>query len=202
MAVAGGQYGESKGLFFGGNTLQEGPRLLKAHLEALGVPGVEALVVWDIHTGLGPPGYDTVILNKSGTAAEAKIEAHAVLGVTTEAGGLLFMSNDGRGNVGYAPAGLVGKGILSLCAGDKGRWAEVTSEFGTVNSVVALKALIDENWYHHHGDGRLDADSWQKQRLRSAFNPSPVVGRGWWKERVLARGEVMVPALLDCLESF
>ena len=60
QAVAGGQYINPKGLFFGGASMEEGPRVLQEHLQSR-LAGVSHLVVVDLHTGLGPFGVDTLL---------------------------------------------------------------------------------------------------------------------------------------------
>ena len=62
QTVAGGQYVNPQGLFFGGTALEDGPRAVGRYVEDR-LSGVERLVVVDVHTGLGPFGEDTILVD-------------------------------------------------------------------------------------------------------------------------------------------
>ena len=62
QAIAGGQYVNPKGLFFGGACLEQGPAKLQAYL-ADHLAGVERIMAIDIHTGLGRFGDDQLLVD-------------------------------------------------------------------------------------------------------------------------------------------
>ena len=60
QAVVGGQYEYPKGLFFGGNQLEQGLKKYRDWIHAR-LTGVEKLGAIDVHTGLGKYGQDTLM---------------------------------------------------------------------------------------------------------------------------------------------
>ena len=69
QTVAGGQYVNPRGLFFGGQALEEGPRAFRRFVEHR-LSGVEHVVVVDVHTGLGSFGEQTLLVNADETDPE------------------------------------------------------------------------------------------------------------------------------------
>lgn len=72
----------------------------------------------------------------------------------------------------------------------------VTQEFGTVDSLTVVRALIRENAAFHHGtdqNGRMPAPR-ALELLRDAFNPPS----NTWQSAILKRGL----RAIDCAVSF
>ncbi len=63
-AIAGGQYVNPKGLFFGGHRLEQGPAAFQQYLDDH-LAGVERIVAIDIHTGLGRFGHDRLLVDEA-----------------------------------------------------------------------------------------------------------------------------------------
>ena len=61
QAVAGGQYEYPKGLFFGGERLQQGPEKYESFLGQR-LASAEQIIAIDAHTGLGKYGEDTLLV--------------------------------------------------------------------------------------------------------------------------------------------
>ena len=62
QAVAGGQFVNPKGLFFGGSKLEAGPELIQQFIETR-LAAVREVVVVDVHTGLGRFGHDELLVS-------------------------------------------------------------------------------------------------------------------------------------------
>ena len=61
QTVAGGQYVNPRGMFWGGASLEEGPRMFQRHVQDR-LADVTHVVAVDVHTGLGPFGADTLLV--------------------------------------------------------------------------------------------------------------------------------------------
>ena len=68
QAIAGGQYDYPKGLFWGGNRLEEGSEKLIKVLPGL-LDGVQDILWIDVHSGLGAYGELTYLLEASTESA-------------------------------------------------------------------------------------------------------------------------------------
>ena len=180
QAIAGGQYINPKGLFFGGESLEEGPRKVQAYVRER-LSGVEHLVVVDVHTGLGPFGVDTLLLHTAD-------QGMALFKIMRETFGERVASMDPEESVAYRI-----KGTFDAVYADTLPQAEVyfvCQEFGTYHAVRALKAIRDENRWHHYGDGTIAHPT--KAELKEKFSPDDE----FWRQTVLDRGrEVIAQAL-------
>lgn len=177
QAVVGGQYAYPQGLFFGGSALQQGPRLymdwVREHLS-----GRQQLLVIDVHTGLGEPAYDSLLVDcDPGTEASRRLEAIF---------GERIIPWDPDAGVAYQIEGGHTFIYARLCSG---RVDTVTQEFGTSKPLAVLKALREENRLHLHGDlGPTALDHPAKRQLLETFAPA----RTGWRELVLERGLTLV----------
>ena len=170
QAVVGGQYAFPKGLFFGGTQLEEGPAAYSAWV-AENLKDLERLVVLDIHTGLGPPAYDTLLVDVPARSPQEAILAqafqHEVVPWDPEAG------------VAYAIEGAHLSLYERLLTA---RTDTVTQEFGTRKSLAVLKALREENRLHLHGRPAIDHPA--KVAMLETFAPTAKA----WREEVMERG--------------
>lgn len=171
QAVAEGQYEFPQGLFFGGHGLEQGPRLfLRWIADNLG--GVHHLFAIDVHTGLGPYGEET-LLTESHPGGTPLPRLAAVLQRE-----LIDVSHDAA--IAYRVRGGMGQALGHLLS--KARIEFVLQELGTRPPLAVLRALREENRWHHHGGGGIDHPA--KKRLREALCPASPR----WRERVLAKG--------------
>ena len=141
-AIAAGQYEYPRGLFYGGDRLEEGPQklldFLRERLEA-----AEALTAVDLHTGLGPWAQETLLEHTSEGRAES------------------------RPGAAYPVRGAFG--MLFPLAAPQARVRYVLQEIGTYRPVRVLRALREENRWAQFGTGAADHPS--KAGLREVFSP-------------------------------
>ncbi len=175
QAIAGGQYVNPRGLFFGGKHLEEGPAKFKEYLSAK-LQRAERIVAVDIHTGLGKFGDDQLLIDSgpagarfAGTMCRAfgeKVQLLAPQGLAYETRGAhfnLYYEQFPRAEIYFA-----------------------TQEFGTYAGIRVLRALRAENQWHHFGSGT--AEHHTKTALREIFNPRDHK----WRQAVLNRGDEVI----------
>lgn len=169
QAIARGQYRFAHGLFYGGTTLEPGPRLflgwLAEHLAA-----ARTVTAVDVHTGLGPRGIDTLLVD---AAESAPSGLAAALGKP-------FTDAAGDDPSAYVVRGSLAAGLRRALP--RATLHAITQEFGTEPLLRVIAALRDENRWHLHGDGRID--HWSKRRLRETLCPADIA----WRRAVVQRG--------------
>ncbi len=158
QAIAHGQHRYPRGLFYGGAELQPGPRLFIDWLqERLGM--AERVFAIDMHTGLGPHGEDTLILEPGvGTASVAELQAALRRPLT---GG-------NAAPVAYTVRGSLGAALPRLLPGARVEF--VLQEIGTWSTLRVISALREENRWHHFGEGGIDHAA--KRGLLEALCPA------------------------------
>ena len=157
QAIAGGQYGDPTGLFYGGNRLEEGPTLFRTWLRS-NLSSIGRLFVFDVHTGLGK-WRQNALFCKLRSVDEDELPEEISATIVAD-----FEKSDA---VGYEFRGghvAVYKQLFTHIPLDF-----LTQEFGTYSGVHMLKALRAENYQHHHGD--RDVNHPNKKALRDAFCP-------------------------------
>jgi hypothetical protein len=178
-AVAGGQYQYPRGLFYGGAELQPGPRL---YLEWLRDRCSRAryVLALDVHTGLGHWGEQSLILEAADTATSRPMLARAL-------GDELV--DPARGEAAYVARGSLGACMPRVlpCA----RVDCVLQELGTYPALRVLRALREENRWHHHGAATLDHPV--KPALREAFCPASPE----WRASAVENGLRLLRAACD-----
>jgi hypothetical protein len=182
QAVAQGQYEFPRGLFYGGTRLEEGPRRYLEWLARRCAQAVTVLAI-DVHTGLGPWGKDTLLV-EPGYRAPAPL-AQAL-------GRPLIDAASGD------PASYVVKG--SLASGvhrtlPHVRLHAIVQELGSYPVLRVIAALRDENRCHFYGAG--SARSHAKQALADTLCPRDVR----WREQAAMRGVSAARAGLEWLQA-
>ncbi|WP_218080040.1 DUF2817 domain-containing protein [Anthocerotibacter panamensis] len=162
QAVTLGQYAFARGLFYGGERLEEGPERYQAWLRTH-LAAARYVVAVDVHTGLGKPGQATLLV-------EEPAGAHRWLSAAFST----------PLSVGYVIQGGLCAALVRLLP--QATVDCVTQEFGTGAPLTVLHALREENRWHHYGDGSLNHPA--KDRLKQTFQPSTRL----WQERVLQQG--------------
>ena len=176
QAVAGGQYVNPQGLFYGGASREEGPRLVERFVrERLG--GLERLVAVDMHTGLGPFAVETVLVGSDDDEAAGVDRMEAIFGRRVS-------SMDPERGPAYRVSGMYGAIYPRLLP--DASVSVVGQEFGTYGPLRILRALRAENRWHHHGAGTLDHRS--KQTLKEMF--APAAAR--WRSALLRRSRHVI----------
>ena len=183
QTVAGGQYVNPEGLFFGGTGLEEGPRKLQDYVREQ-FAGVERLVVVDVHTGLGPFGVDTILVQEAD-------EGEPLFAKLRETFGDRVSSMDPARGPAYRVRGAYD--TMYPRALPHADVYVVAQEFGTYHPVRVVKALRAENRWHHYGDGRIEHRT--KLALRETFCP----GDEAWRDAVLRRGSLVIGQALDLM---
>lgn len=174
QAIAEGQYEFPRGLFYGGAALEPGPRLYLEWLQR-NVPPSAYLLALDAHTGLGPWGKDTLIL-EPGVAATPPDRLARELGrplLDPSAGQAAYRIRGGLG--GALPGALPGSRIDF-----------VLQEIGTRPVLSVLRALREENRCHHYGTKRIDHPA--RQALREALCPAAPA----WRRRAVELGVTLL----------
>ena len=176
QSIAEGQYEFPRGLFYGGRTLESGPRLfldwLRRNLSQAGY-----LFALDLHTGLGRSGEETLIAEPgANTTPVAELErALARPVVDSAAGQAAYRIRGGMGSV--LPQALPGVRVDFLL-----------QEIGTCPALTVLHALREENRCHHHAGGDLHHPA--KRNLLEALCP---VAEDW-RGRAVDRGLSLLQA--------
>lgn len=176
QAIAEGQYEFPRGLFFGGKSLEPGPRRYLDWLRN-NLARAERLFAVDFHTGLGDRGESTLIL-EPGTGAIAASELERVLGarlIDPAAGQAVFRIRGGMG--GALPQALPGAQIDF-----------VLQEIGTCPTLKVLQALREENRCHHYS--AAEANHPAKRDLLEALSPASAA----WRRRAVAHGLTLLHA--------
>jgi hypothetical protein len=158
-AVVGGQYDHPLGLFYGGDRLEAGPAALLPFLDAQ-LGGRRRVVHVELHSGLGPRGGRTVLLEGNPDPAQVA-RARAAFGPDVAAW-------DPSNPDAYGIRGGMTRELARRLAGV--RYDALTVEFGTRNNLAVIAALREENRLHHHGTP--DPVHPAKRALIEAFAPT------------------------------
>uniref|UniRef100_A0A0G4HK32 DUF2817 domain-containing protein n=1 Tax=Chromera velia CCMP2878 TaxID=1169474 RepID=A0A0G4HK32_9ALVE len=187
QALAPGQYQSPEGLFYGGAKLEAGPEITLTYLKGVSLhvsnAKLEKVIHIDVHTGLGPFGWDSLLSLEN---EEIYVEkARKVFGDGHIPKDLKSIAYGATGSFPAGFAEFVGRGS-SLC---------ITQEFGTKPPLEVVTSLRYENWVWQN-DRRTPTDHPAKQRVLDAFYPreSPA-----WKSSVVCRGMTLVVQALSDL---
>ncbi|OQR87550.1 hypothetical protein ACHHYP_08545 [Achlya hypogyna] len=181
-AIVSGTYHVPTGLFFGGQKLEPSHQLLTNFFTSQwNTSQLRRVAFLDVHTGLGPAGFDTVEVLSPSLCVTADI-------LTTLFPGHAAISNytsEATALSGFEEAvGLAVNGYLGLFPNAPVRLG-VTQEFGTKNIVNVLVSLRKENAAMNHAPGTHLAAA---NELRDAFYLHWDSG---WKEAVIKRGTIL-----------
>jgi hypothetical protein len=175
QAVAGGQYEYPKGLFFGGKELQPELAQLRAFLLSR-FQTVESITAIDVHTGLGKRGEDLLLTDAEHYAILRQRFGQRVTPLNPQRGAAYKV----RGGLQYL--------FFKLFAGTDVSF--IGQEFGTYSPIHTIRALREENRWHHYGGGGLDHPT--KKALKETFCPDDET----WRSAVLVRGRELLRAAL------
>jgi hypothetical protein len=179
QGIAAGQYEFPRGLFYGGAALEPGLAGYRDWLStALG--GTNAVMAVDVHTGLGWWGRQSLFL-------EGSRDGNLAASVRVSLGRRLRRVNT-------EPASYkVNGGLVALLEKTLHRpaLAFLTEEFGTYNTLRVLRALREENRWHHFGEATLN--NAVKTGIREVFCPASE----HWRRKVLRQGVALAQRLID-----
>ncbi|TYZ66598.1 hypothetical protein PybrP1_001169, partial [[Pythium] brassicae (nom. inval.)] len=188
-AAVCGNYHFPRTIFFGGVEQQASGALLQRFLtEHLDVSKLEHIGLIDVHTGLGAPGVDTLLLKQGADSDVARAVFHdATVAVSGEEDDAAAKGYDGA-------AGFLCNGIAWFMPPHVAKLC-LTQEFGTAPGVAVLKALVEENaMYHYAPTRRLPYG----QKLRDVFY---LHRSAKWKADVIERGVRVFEQLKQRLSS-
>ena len=175
-AIVAGQYHNPHGIYYGGSKREMSTLALDRLLKKFTSDSVTKMFVIDVHSGLGPCGEDTLMVDDATEAAEAKSVIKA------SSGRIEFPDNTpGSPSAGYDAA--MGTSKLHLRV-PSASGAHVTQEFGTRPGIFVALALAFENSAMRYTHRHSVAQQFGKKLLTSAF----FVDTPEWKRRVLERG--------------
>ena len=178
QSAAAGQYDFPRGLFFGGTRRQQGPERYEAFLRGR-LAGAARVIAIDVHAGVGDYGEDLLL------AEEEEYEAARLVF------GSRVVLADPRRSAAYRIRGGYERMLGRVFSGAGVHF--VAQEFGTYGPLHVVRALREENRWHHYGDGTLAHPS--KQALREAFSPDDDA----WREAVLERGQASMQQAVRAL---
>jgi hypothetical protein len=176
QAVAEGQYEFPRGLFYGGAGLEPGPRRYAEWLRRRAA-GARYLCALDVHTGLGRWGQSTAIMEPGATTTPPG-ELERALGEP--------LVNPARGDAPYTIRGSMSGVLAQALPGVRADF--VLQEIGTVSALRILRAMREENRWHHHGAGTPDHPA--KRALLAAMAPAATP----WRRRAIAHGARLLRA--------
>ncbi|MEO7727879.1 MAG: DUF2817 domain-containing protein [Burkholderiales bacterium] len=174
QAVSAGQHVNSRGLFYAGTTPEPGYAAYRDYLQEK-LARAQWIVAIDVHTGLGPYGEDTLLVDAAPDRRDVSQTMHALFGNRVR-----LQDNAGFA---YRVRGAQHDMYYSLFPRAAVHFAG--QEFGTFNSVRVVAALRAENYWHHQGAGPSHP---AKQALFATFCPADNA----WRTRVLQRGREVI----------
>ena len=172
QAVAGGQYGYPRGLFYGGAGPSRVQQLLGAHMPRW-LAGSKRVVHLDFHTGLGRKGAYKLLIDYPLNERQRSWLTDWFGADAFEACDSSGMSYDARG----------GFGRWCLSRGLSPDYLFACAEFGTYGPVPVLAGLRAENQSHHWGTPSAESTIQSKARLKELFCPASEI----WRADVLER---------------
>jgi hypothetical protein len=175
QTVAGGQYFNPRGLFFGGKGLEQGPVKFQEYFAGR-LASVERLLTIDIHTGLGRFGDDRLLVDAAPERIRVNQKMREVFGERVQlldTRGVAFEVRGAQYSMYYR---LLPRADVYFAA----------QEFGTYHALRVVAALRAENRWHHYGAGAVDHPT--KAKLRDVFNPND----SGWRRLILQRGQEVI----------
>lgn len=177
-AVGEGQYAFPDSLFFGGFSLEQGPRKISRYL-AEHLKAKKRIVHIDIHIGIGKKGQVQLFQT-------VPPSADMVNGVSRHMGKWLAFAHGQttwkKQSVKYSARGIFNEAVKRCASGAS--LATFTLEFGSKGHVQLIKALRDENYIHQHGLADTEAGRKIKQRLFEYFS----MNDARWRANVVNEG--------------
>ncbi len=185
--IAQGQFHNAKGLFYGGQQLAEGSKLLMAKIRHH-FPHIKVCMGLDVHTGLGKFNTNTLFLE-----GLFSVDMHKLL--QSELDARIVHVQKGHKQSFEIKGGYIE--YLKKIFGNSIHFSMLTQEFGTKPPIQVLKALRKENFYHHYMPKSKQYMQAQKQLIET-FCPSDLV----WRKHVIENGKNYFEQYLKFLSRF
>jgi hypothetical protein len=181
QAVAGGQFEYAKGLFFGGKEPARTHLLVRRQLPQW-VGDAQAIIHFDVHSGLGPWGKLQLLLERRHDPGKACRLAErfgpALITLPTPIG-----RSPGAY---YAATGELGA-FCSALFPDR-RYDALCAEFGTYSALKVLAALRAENQAYHWEQDDAATVQRTREHLQEVFTPADQR----WRETIVGQGMEMM----------
>ncbi|PHS12287.1 MAG: hypothetical protein COA78_08520 [Blastopirellula sp.] len=177
QAIAGGQYDFEQGLFFGGHTASETKQIVEQNWRSW-IGDVRRVIHLDFHTGLGKWGtYQLLSNHEFSREHQAELQTHF---------SHLPIMKTQENNIVYQTKGDFGHWCHQQSA--EIDYCYLNAEFGTYGPLQMLRALRNENQYHHWFPGVPNPEHWSKKNLLEAFCPTSEK----WRNQVLEQSEQLI----------
>jgi len=196
QSLVTGNYHFPKTLFYGGNELQQSHSLLKDFLLShFDIENMEKVGIIDVHTGLGPSGFDTIQMEGTSNNEECK---SIFGGHQAEFSHHIYVGNDDNNDgalSGYSKVvGMLPYGLSEQIFSSNVKVFAATQEFGTIPGVLVFKAMRAENTMYHY-DSTNRSPKYTND-LRDAFY---LKNNNRWKDKVVTRGDIVFNQLYSHL---
>ena len=202
-AMVTGTYSKKEGLYYGGKARTRNVQnLIDIVTDKLQIPTTsEKIVVIDVHSGLGPSGFDTLAILSANNDTADQLELlekyfpkeydsqGACVGGFKESA----LGGDGEGTS-KRPSAMSGyeltigtltenfcRNFLAPHLQDGSKRVCITQEFGTVDKIFVGKAMRDENYAYHFGTA--EEREIYGRRVKDCFYVNTIK----WKRQVLRR---------------
>eukprot|EP01064_Diplonema_japonicum_P030360 TRINITY_DN5157_c1_g4_i1.p1 TRINITY_DN5157_c1_g4~~TRINITY_DN5157_c1_g4_i1.p1 ORF type:complete len:423 (+),score=95.76 TRINITY_DN5157_c1_g4_i1:60-1271(+) len=184
LSLVAAQYQKPTGIFFGGTELQASYKILRSYLEGKNLHKATGKVTQiDVHTGLGPEGVDTLLVD-DGEIAKKVRERFPVSPVTdplTKVEALDGSEKNSQAAGGYElTEGFTSHALRKIFTSASEKHF-ITQEFGTVHGLFVARALILENMAYHFDP---EFQPYWAEYTRDAF----YVRKPEWKSSIVRRG--------------
>jgi hypothetical protein len=173
QAVSGGQYTHRDGLFYGGTKPTWSRETLTKIFEER-LSHAQSVGIIDYHSGLGAWGYGELI-STAAKDSPSLARAREWYGARVLPIGASSSAAIGGDWVGAAPELLKGVKVTGIAL-----------EFGTLEVLNVLDALVADNWLHSHGAVDSPEGRAIEAQLRAAFYPDSDI----WKGMILGQSLV------------
>jgi hypothetical protein len=181
QAIAGGQYTDPLGVWYGGSEPTWARRTQSAIFEAY-LSGARRVAILDFHTGLGPWGYgEQIVVEPPPSAAFQRARAAFGAAVVSTTDGSSSSSDISGSGLAAAAALLPRADVTGLAL-----------EFGTLPGADVTDAVRADAWLHAYGDPLSPRGDAIRAQVRAAFYGDTDA----WK------GMVVGQALVACRQAF
>ena len=184
---AQGQYTRPQSLQYGGDTLQQGPKMILEWLKK-NLNNTKKVFGIDLHTGLGKSGYDTILVPD-----DIKEDKYNIL---VSLFGDHVSPLDPTQGVGYRITGDIHSGIVKEFSSIE--WLTITQEFGTFGPTTVFKNLRAENRWTQNNQLNNEKDimnHWSRKNLLNTFNPN----NKRWQQDLISRGNTVFKSVQEYL---
>ena len=175
-AISGGQYEFADGIQFGGTAPTWSRRTLEEIWRRY-LDRAKLVVQLDIHTGLGPNGAGVLMM------AANDDEPHKQ--ITSDWFGEMMVTGRPASASDTVLGGYMNAGLEDASES----WVmPMTLEYGTLDPLPVLLALIEDNWLSNHGDPASAQGQQVRERVLRAFYPLDEE----WRTKIIHRADTVI----------